>query len=325
MSDVTTNNSTPSPAAPTVAEKTVTEKTPVDYKRVLRDLVRQPRFLVALAILLLFAVGFNVLAAHLNFEKRPLKLSVKGLDDKETGIGAALPVANPNLAPEKAGRWVQMTPDRPMAANVEETLGTKKYLSRVYVDRIAANRSVEELRRMDEKQANEFVGMLQSRDPTAVVHVHITYYTGLIDNVAHIPDRCYVASGFKNTMYLLRDVPEKYVDGKARSVKYRHMRFEDQQSRAIRYVGYMFNCNGSYTDDPFEVRKRLQNLFESYGYYAKVELMVSDPAGRAGDAMQNVSADVMNRFLHDLLPELERCLPDWQRVQAGDPAAISPP
>ena len=31
-----------------------------------------------------------------------------------------------------------------------------------------------------------------------------------------------------------------------------------------------------------------------------------------------------NAFLSALLPEVERCLPDWQKVVARDPAAISP-
>ena len=38
-------------------------------------------------------------------------------------------------------------------------------------------------------------------DMVGVMRAAVTYYTGMVDTVAHIPDRCYVADGF---------VPDKY-------------------------------------------------------------------------------------------------------------------
>jgi hypothetical protein len=300
------------------------------WGRAARSLLRQPRFLIAASLLLVCAVGFNslVTAMQLHFRKLPLKLQVKALDDKETGIASALPSersARPDLAPDVVGRWVQVGADRPFTADIEKDLGTKMYLSRVYVDRNAVHKTVEELRKLDEAAANELVGTLRFNHPESVIQLHMTYYTELADTVAHIPDRCYVASGYQPTSYDLKSGPAEYVDGKQRNVTYRHIKFEKPVEKSQQYVAYMFHCNGSYTDDPLQVRMRLQNLFETYGYYAKVELLVSDPGGRGGDEMQKKSVETMNAFLSALLPEVERCLPDWNKVKElkRDPMATA--
>lgn len=330
MSDQNTNPAAEASTATAPAATPAPAVTPSkgNVGRAVRTLVRQPRFLIAAGLLLVCAVGFNSLVAamQLHFRKLPLKLQVKALDDKETGISPTLPVertSRADLPPDVVGRWVQMTVDRPFPADIEKDLGTKKYLSRVYVDRNIARKGIDELRKMDEPRALEFISQLQVAHPEAVMHLHMTYYTELADTVAHIPDRCYVASGYQPTNYDVVDGPTKYCDGKQREVKYRHIAFEKPLERTTQYVAYMFHCNGEYTDDPFRVRQKLQNLSEKYGYYAKVELLVSNPAGRPG--MDKTSVEVMNEFLGALLPEVERCLPDWERVKARDPAALSWP
>ena len=82
-----------------------------------------------------------------------------------------------------------------------------------------------------------------------------------------------------------------------------------------RYVGYLFHVNGEYESDPLDVRARLQKLTEKYGYYAKVELMVTaapkDPAAR------EKASKAIKDFMTTALPEVERLLPDWAAVNAG--------
>src|SRR2546425_12055581 len=76
---------------------------------VVRGLLRQPRFVVAAAVLLLCAIGFNAAARALHFRKLPLKLQVRALDDKTTGIGPVL-----------GGRWAQVGEDRPLPPETEK-------------------------------------------------------------------------------------------------------------------------------------------------------------------------------------------------------------
>ena len=108
-------------------------------------------------------------------------------------------------------------------------------------------------------------------------------------------------------------------DGRERTLSYRFIRFDDQsgQGRVSRNVAYLFHVNGQYKSSPLEVRRSLQNLLERYGYYAKVELMTITRTGDVSDR----SLAAMNDFLSAALPEVERCLPDWDRLHAKPAAA----
>jgi hypothetical protein len=91
-----------------------------------------------------------------------------------------------------------------------------------------------------------------------------------------------------------------------------YINFEDQvatRQSMQRNVAYFFQANGSYTADPIGVRVLLQDLRQRYAYYSKIELMT-----QMNDSQK--SADMMNDFLTQALPEIERCLPDWNKVIA---------
>jgi hypothetical protein len=92
----------------------------------------------------------------------------------------------------------------------------------------------------------------------------------------------------------------------------RFINFEDQSGaeRISRSVAYFFHVNGGYESDSLAVRRRLQNLFEKYGYYAKVELMTLDPD-------HDRSARTMTSFLGAALGEVESSFPNWQWVTKG--------
>jgi hypothetical protein len=280
-----------------------------------RALLRDPRFLAAAAVLLVSAAGFNAAAQYLqvHFRKQAVPLPVRALDDKVEGVPAKI-----------AGRWLQVGDDQPLNADVEHALGTKQYVTRVYVD-LKAKRAPSEaalVAARDAKDVGPLLEDLRRNSPEALIHAHVTYYTGLVDTVAHIPDRCMVADGYQPAGSERRDGPAAYADGKPRDLGFRFITFEDisGRSRVTRNVAYLFHVNGKYTDDPLGVRAELQKLWERYGYYAKIELMTESP-GKADAAARERSAKAMGEFLADLVPEVERRLPDWQQVNAGGVAA----
>jgi len=303
------SNSTPQASAPT---------SPSDARcrSLVGRLLRQPRFLVAAGVLLICAAGFNAAARslQLHFRKQAVPLSVKALDDKTEGIPSKL-----------GGRWIQVSEDQPLSSDVEHALGTKQYVMRTYVNLEAARRTEADLADRDPKRVAALLGDLQARKPEAIMRVGITYYTGLVDTVAHIPDRCMVADGYQPADWQVIDAPGDYADARSRAVKFRFITFEDitGRSRVTRNVGYFFHVNGRYEDNPLGVRATLQDLFQTYGYYAKVELMTEQP-GRGDAAARQQSAAAMKDFLAVLLPEVERCLPDWEKVtgQATAPATV---
>jgi hypothetical protein len=293
----------------------------------------QPRFVCAVLVLGVCAVGLNAATQfmQLHFRKLPVPLRVASLQDEATGFPAEV---GSDEAP--TGRWIQVSRDEPMNAEVEHVLGTREHVMRDYLDarllpkldsvtafegkRSTSERAAvaAEIRHRPPEERERFVREVQRAAPDAIVRLHVAYYTGLVDTVAHIPDRCYVADGFEPTAHENVAGPfGTYPDGKARDADFRFIQFEDvtPQNRVSRYVGYLFHVNGEYDSDPLGVRARLQKLTEKYGYYAKVELMVTaapkDPTAKAK------ASKAMSDFMTTALPQVERMLPDWSAVNAA--------
>jgi hypothetical protein len=157
----------------------------------------------------------------------------------------------------------------------------------------------------------EIMGHFGDNTHVDVVHLGLTYYTGLVDTVAHIPDRCYIADGYEPSSYT---VPTWNLgmdaNGKMFSLPVRFIAFEDSTgtNRVSKCVAYVFHTNGHYESDPLGVRQTLEDLTERYGYYSKIELMT---LGNNGDA----ASAAMAEFLSAARPEIEACLPDWSKIK----------
>lgn len=265
----------------------------IDKKKVFR-----PAFLVVGVMLLAAALGLNTIvsAMKLHFRKE------------------ACPLRRPLTAlPVRMGHWVQVSVDRPLQEDVEEVLGTKQYIYRDYVDdRIIPAAQIAEFQDKSYNERRAMLAQIQQERPEAVVNLGITYYTGLVDTVAHIPDRCYIADGYEPTSYLIPTWPiAAGIAGRKNDpdVQVRFINFEDQVGRTHmkRSVSYFFNVNGHFESDPLGVRRSLENLWQKYGYYMKIETMT---------LIQNKdkSAAVMQDFLTAILPHVEQCLPDWEKL-----------
>jgi hypothetical protein len=267
----------------------------------LKRVLAQPAFVVVAMILLVAAVGINGTTQYLklHFKKLPV------------------PMARPlTQIAERAGPWVQVSLDEPFAHDFEEVLGTKQYCFRDYVDsRLVSRDELAAFKDKTNSQRRDLAARIRETRPQAVVNLGVTYYTGMVDTVAHVPDRCYVADGYEPTTYqtprwdVLKDRPgDKMV---------RFIVFEDQtpgRRSVSRNVAYFFHSNGEYTNDPVEVRKSLANLRQRYGYYMKVEVQtLALPADQ--------SQRVMNEFLTWILPEIEKSLPDWQTLMSESSGA----
>ncbi len=266
----------------------------------------QPSFLVAGIVLLIAAVGLNAAESfmRLHFKKKPVDLQ-RPLE--------ALPI--------QLGHWHQLVAGEPLDKETQDALGAKEYIFRNYVDaRVVGLDEIEKIKAMPPEQRANEVGRIQMAHPQAVIHVGVTFYTGMVDTVAHIPDRCYIADGYepagnrKVVAWPTTLVDKSAIDWPAGRdpIEVSFMNFEDQTAmrRVPKSVSYVFHVNGHYEADPMGVRKSLQDLFAEYGYYAKIELMTL-----LRDHEQ--SAGVMTDFLAVALPEVEKSLPDWNRYVGG--------
>jgi len=243
---------------------------------------------------------------------------------KKQAVEIAVPLKE---IPPRLGTWVQVSKDEPLESDIEAALATKEYIFRDYVnatvagpeimkafDQKVTDKVTKELRPLNTLERRTAVMNLAKSKPDAVVNLAVTYYTGMVDTVAHIPDRCYVADGFVPSEY----TTENWKTGE-HSTEVRFMTFDDQAGDGVtvpRVVAYFFRVNDTYKSDPLGVRYRLQDLREKYGFYAKVELMMTTRD-------RTKAASVMTEFLKVALPEIEKCYPDWNKVNARPTAAAA--
>ncbi len=221
--------------------------------------------------------------------------------------------------PRQLGEWRARGEDVDLDAAMTEELGTEDYLTRTYVR---------------ERDGEEEAIML-----------HLAYYTGLIDAVPHVPDRCFVAHGWSisglpqnldlpvDTSGWRDDEENMSNDGTPYPVmdridpitrrpsevrmpigdlRLRTSEFRNEQNPNSRlFAGYFFVANGRTTPQPEAIRVMAFNRSEKYAYYLKVQ--VSMPV------TEDVSVDEFlersGEFMDLMLPEIMRCLPDWAEVE----------
>jgi hypothetical protein len=252
-------------------------------------------FAVVAALLIASASGLNWAVAALQLKFRKLPVPTR----------EPLIMISPKLGP-----WLQVNVDKQLNPDFEHELGTKDYVFRNYVDTrklTPAERDKLIAAPLDERAG--MVSALVTRDPSAHVRFAVTYYTGSVDTVPHVPDRCFAADGYRPTSFSVVSWP--ILPGNE-ATNLRLINFEDPiDSRASRpcQVSYFFQVNGAYEQDPiFGVRDRLQNLFEQHAYFAKIELVTNLPKVEGAEA-------IMSDFLQHAMPDVIRVLPDFEAVK----------
>jgi hypothetical protein len=264
----------------------------------------KPGFLVAVLILAFGAVGLNVAVGYLKlrFMKEPVALK-RPLES----------------LPQQLGDWVQVSKDEPLDHELRDTLQTDKYVFRDFVNsKLVTPADLAVFEGKGSRERKELVSRIQAVNPKAVISLALTYYTGMVDTVAHIPERCYVADGYQPV-----ETPEtlSWDMGPGRlgktpadpKIDVRFISFEDQTAgrRVGKRVAYFFFANGRYESDPLSVRQTLGNLLYRHAFYSKVELMTIIPD-------HDECANVMSSFLRSAMPEIEKCYPDWKSVELSD-------
>ncbi len=219
------------------------------------------------------------------------------------------------------GDWEMVFEGEKLSAEMVEELGTDWYLDRRYAR----------------------IGVPE--DP--FLNLHLAYYTGMIDAVPHVPDRCLVAGGFNartTPVNLPLDVsragwtidPEAggspgepwhtvtYPDRVTRATVTVHMPRGDFELRTTEFshpsqpdsrmfAGYFFIANGRIAVTPEDVKLIAFRKSERYAYYCKVQFFAVGDRDFTAERFAAHSADLTAA----LLPELMRCLPDWADIEGG--------
>jgi hypothetical protein len=269
--------------------------------------MRNPAFLTALAVLVTGAVGLSQV------------IRVRGLHLTKEKINAPDNLQFHSL-PSKYTGWEQLGRDEEMSKEAIEELGTANTISRVY----------QEITESAEQRPRR-------------IEVHIAYYTGMIDTVPHVPERCMVGSGWtKDGQTVPVDVPldmarlgrEGDLDSDVHGVSsvYTARAFETgtrvrlpkgienlqmsvtpfvHSSKRQRFAGYFFIANGGVVASANQVRLLAFKLDEKYAFYCKVQFSSMDVT-----SAQELGA-VAGAMLDEMLGDIMRRVPDWIEVEAG--------
>src|SRR5947207_1178907 len=121
--------------------------------------LRDPAFLVSLALLLGATAGLHAAigALGLYLHKLPVEADRRMVE-----------------LPAETASWRQVGKDHVELPEIEKELGTQNYVTRTYAEKSRAEGSA--ARRLE---------------------VHLPYYTGKVDTVPHVAERCLVGGGWE--------------------------------------------------------------------------------------------------------------------------------
>ncbi|MAJ47425.1 MAG: hypothetical protein CBC35_09325 [Planctomycetes bacterium TMED75] len=234
--------------------------------------------------------------------------------------------ASLDTIPSRMGGWKQIGDEPEYSDAIIESLGTTQFIDRAYINPTSPS-------------FGDF-------------KLHISYYTGTIDDVPHIPERCWYASGLSqlgNSEYfpLAIDQSEWSEDGnlnRATGLPYEKVSvthpvtgvesdirmplgepliritvFEDSKRPDLRMVGgYFFIANGRLTASSLGVRNLAFDWTDEYAYYCKVQFSASFELSASGESFLEDYLAGVTELTNDLIPQLMRCLPDWAEVESFD-------
>ncbi len=144
-----------------------------------------PRLGINIGSVAAYAVGVAVLLAGALLFTQYLRAAGIRLEKKEIYAPDGLMLRSlPERFPERNPRWRAVTANQVMSQEVLAELGSENYISR-WFER--------------EPQPDE-------QEPLRL-QLHAVYYTGLIDTVPHVPERCFVGGGMVAQGTRLVDVP----------------------------------------------------------------------------------------------------------------------
>lgn len=237
--------------------------------------------------------------------------------------------------PTETRHWVRLGQDLLVAPEELPVLGTENYLTRLYVEKHPPPGS-----------------------RPRVIELHAAYYTGMIDTVPHIPERCYVGAGqalvggpwivpvpldtstwrpaddlppaLQGRVYTVRLSHEYSTAGPGRRVPLPIDLTPDRPLR-LRVSEYVFQAPAA--TGGAGVRRLAGYFFVANGGWSSSAEQVRELAFRRENVyayylkVQFASHDVQTpeelaalagSLLDDLFGELMACVPDWVKVERGE-------
>ncbi|MFT5424530.1 MAG: exosortase [Phycisphaerales bacterium] len=145
----------------------------------------RPQFVAAIAAALILSGSALGLGGGL--KSLSIRLQKEAIYPRDHRPVSAIPVETPS--------WKRLGSDRVEAADIVDQLGTSNYVNRAFIQK----------------------NVPEGEEP-AVLELHLAYYTGMIDTVPHVPERCFIGAGMRQSEVasvhdLLMDTSSWVADG----------------------------------------------------------------------------------------------------------------
>lgn len=181
-----------------------------------------------------------------------------------------------------------------ISPEVEDALGAKDYLNWLFVD----------------------TSVTDQKNPLRFIRFFVTYYSGGRDLVPHVPDECFLGSGYQAVEKENLTLPIESLD---LDLPIRALTFQksDVFGSDKPTVLYTFHCNGEFTETRDGVRTRIHSLLNKYAYFSKIEITLGGTGRNIGSPGREESIQAANKFLNVILPRLVNDhMPDWEAATA---------
>lgn len=278
--------------------------------------LRHPAFVLSVGLLIVSAGGLSAAVSALKLHTRKEAIEV---DRKTASVSTETP------------SWKQIGKDQIMPVEVLEELGTRNYLSRHYVETNPKN-----------------------KERPLALELHLAYYTGMVDTVPHVPERCMVGGGMElkaGPMFPLVPLDQSgwNVDDAATSDQHRLLGDDKIVIRSVR-LGPNSAAPGNRVRLPRGIEeltlrvseyrdpRSKQRMFAGYffianggltpnaegvrllafdlkSYYAYyMKVQVSSTQVQSAEEL----AEAAGSLLGELMGDIMLCVPDWTDVIRGD-------
>ncbi len=235
--------------------------------------------------------------------------------------------------PTALGSWQRYGTDPRFSDDLVEELGTRQYLQRIYVK--------------------------DGEPKNGAIELHLAYYTGTIDDVPHVPERCWNVHGLSMTrapqeMTLQLSTsgwtPKSGVTNRATGLEYASAEatdpitgrgsqvylpvgetvmtvteFQDPKRPKDRLVGgYFFIANGRITPNAYGVRALAYERTDRFAYYCKVQISMRGTVRDDNESLLPRFQAAAEEVLSVALPHIMRRLPDWPSIEKLGPGEEPP-
>jgi len=310
---------------------------PEGARRFIARTLCDANFLVAAAILLLAAGGWNVVvrAMHLATEKSPVPWPA-AVDVNDKFIMTAMPdrigpyeFVSADGEIDYSGEKQEFIKDgRPdgegdydLPGDLMESLGVGTYTDQTNLPLRRSNWLTIRIYRDNRKPLGH---------PLRYWKLEVYYYTGGVDLVPHTPERCLVAGG---AQYLGTTVMPVTVDGVDEpwgttplAVHRALFLWTDKRTMSANKFAqyYIFSLNGMPENNPYVVRLKLASPFVRHAYFAKVQFAPAWIVQRTDRGLTRIVPDpaeadpAAKDFMKHFMPHVLKILPTSQDVAKLD-------